>query len=364
MPALNPLLDLPLPAWAAQSWLRLAAALALAWLLDLALGEPPNRWHPVAWLGQALAPLTRWLPTLAPAPGLVAGALAWWLVVAGVAALALLLQAALLAAPAWCGVPLLALLLKPAFAWRMLRDEVAAVGLAFESSAAVAGASAGAQDADPAVPAALQPGQAGAPSAGLAAARAQVARLCSRDVSALDADAVHETAIETLAENLNDSLVAPLFWAVLLGLPGAWAWRAVNTLDAMWGYRGRWWWAGKWAAHADDLLAWLPARLTALLLVPPHWRLLRREAGRTPSPNGGWPMAAMALHLGVRLRKPGVYELNAAAPSPGPAQLQQALRRASQAAWAALLLALLALLMRAPWPSGTGVELARMVWRP
>jgi len=324
--------------WRGDAWARLAAALALAWLLDLAFGEPPDRWHPVAWLGQALAPATRWLPTLAPLPGFIAGALGWWLVVGGMALLALVLQAALLAAPPWWGVPLLALLLKPAFAWRMLHDEVAAVGRVFGA------ASADVAHADP-------------QHAGLAAARAQVARLCSRDVATLDADAVHETAIETLAENLNDSLVAPLFWAVLLGLPGAWAWRATNTLDAMWGYRGRWQWAGKWAARADDALAWLPARLTALLLMwtPPclpwqAWRALPREARRTPSPNGGWAMAAMALQLGVRLRKPGVYVLNAPAPSPGPAQLQQALRRAAHAAWAALLLALAALAWRALRP--------------
>jgi adenosylcobinamide-phosphate synthase len=310
------------PGWPADALVRLAAALALAWWLDARFGEPPNRWHPVAWLGRLLAPLGRWLPTLAPAPGVVAGALAWCVVVGSVAALAAALQAMLLAAPAWLGVPLLALLLKPAFAWRMLHDEVAAVGTAFDSA----------------------PG-----AAGLAAARAQVGRLCSRDVASLDAETVRETAIETLAENLNDSLVAPLWWWLLAGLPGAWAWRAVNTLDAMWGYRGRWQWAGKWAAWADDVLAWLPARLSALLLAPPSWRALWQQAGLTPSPNGGWPMAAMALHLGVRLHKPGVYVLNAGAPPPQPPQLRQALRRGQQAAWAAVLLASLALLVLAAW---------------
>jgi len=308
--------------WPAEAVLRLAAALAIAWALDGLFGEPPNRWHPVAWLGQALAPLGRWLPTLAPAAAFTAGALAWWAVVGVVAALALLLQAALLAAPAWWGVPLLALLLKPAFAWRMLHDEVAAVGEALDSA----------------------PG-----AAGLAAGRLQVARLCSRDVARLDAEGVRETAIETLAENLNDALVAPVFWCVLAGLPGAWAWRAVNTLDASWGYRGRWLWAGKWAARADDVLAWLPARLSALLLAPPSWRVLVQQARLTPSPNGGWPMAAMALHLGVRLHKPGVYVLNAAAPPPQAAQLQQALRRGGQAAWAAVGLAGALLLALAMW---------------
>ncbi len=83
---------------------------------------------------------------------------------------------------------------------------------------------------------------------------------------------MRESAIESLAENLNDSVVAPIFWFVLFGLPGAALYRFANTADAMWGYRGlrhgvNWEWAGKWAARADDVLSWLPARLTALLLV-------------------------------------------------------------------------------------------------
>ena len=211
-------------------------------------------------------------------------------------------------------MPLLALALKPSFAWRMLHDEVRAVDTALGHS--------------------------------LQAARSRLAMLCSRDVAQLDAEQVRETAIETLAENLNDSLVAPLFWFMLAGLPGAWAWRASNTLDAMWGCRGRWEWAGKWAARADDVLAWAPARITALLLWRPSidWRCLRREAQRTPSPNGGWPMAAMALRLGVRLGKPGVYDLNAEAPPPDAMALKRALHAAGQAARAATGLTMLALM--------------------
>jgi adenosylcobinamide-phosphate synthase len=286
-----------------------ALALLLAALVDRAFGEPRNAWHPVAWFGRACAPLGPVLLRLRPAAALGAGALAWALAVGAVAALAWALQRWLLAQPVWLAVPLLALALKPSFAWRMLCDEVQAVDAALAQ--------------------------------GLPAGRAQLARLCSRDVSALDETAVRETAIETLAENLNDSLVAPLFWFVVAGLPGAWAFRAANTLDAMWGYRGPWEWAGKCAARADDLLAWLPARLTAALLwrpgVPPG--RLAREARRTPSPNGGWPMAAMALGLGVRLRKPGVYALNADAPSPGAAQHAQAMLLAERAARIALGLA-------------------------
>lgn len=293
----------------------LAGAIVLATWLDRRFGEPANRWHPVAWLGRALALIGARLPSLAAGPAFVGGALAWTLVVVVVALLAWAFQAFALAQPAWLALPLLALALKPAFAWRMLDDEVAAVDAALADSAA---------DAD----------------AALAAGRARLARLCSRDVTTLDAVGVRETAIETLAENLNDSLVAALFWALVFGLPGAWVWRAVNTMDAMWGYRGRWEWAGKWAARADDLLGWLPARLTAALLWRPglRWSRIAAEARLTPSPNGGWPMATMALGLGVALSKPGVYVLNCdGRPADGEA-LAEARRVAGRAAVASVAL--------------------------
>ncbi len=290
--------------------LGLAAALALAAVLDWRFGEPRNAWHPVAWLGSAAGALGRRLPAAPAGRAISAGALAWALVVGGTVALAAGLQWALWQLPPWAAVPLLALALKPTFAWRMLHDEVAAVEAAFDQ--------------------------------GLPAAQARLARLCSRDVQALDAQGVRETAIETLAENLNDSLVAPLLWWAVAGLPGAWAWRAVNTLDAMWGYRSpRWQWAGRCAARADDALGWLPARLSAALLwlaggargLAPS--ALWREAARTPSPNSGWPMGAMALCLGVRLGKPGVYTLHAAGRAPQAADTRQALALSRRAAlWA------------------------------
>jgi adenosylcobinamide-phosphate synthase len=267
-----------------------AVALALAWALDRRFGEPPNAWHPVAWFGR-------------PAWALLGGVLAWGGLVLGAAALAWALQAWLVGQPGVLAAPLLAMLLKPLFAARMLTDEVAAVEAALQ------------QD--------------------LAAGRARLAWLVSRDVSRLDAAEVRESAIETLAENLNDSVVAPLVAFALFGLPGAVLYRAANTLDAMWGYRGDWEWAGKWAARADDVLSWPTARLTAALLRPAWrpaaWARLRREARVTPSPNGGWPMGAMALRLGVRLRKPGVYALHAAARPPLALDVQRAIALAQTA---------------------------------
>ncbi|MEW5880173.1 MAG: adenosylcobinamide-phosphate synthase CbiB [Pseudomonadota bacterium] len=294
-----------------------AAAVLLAALLDRALPEPADRWHPVAWLGRAGATLGRFaLAARTPRAQLARGVLAWALLALPVTAVAFWLERALGALPAAAQAPVLALALKPTFAWRLLREEVAAVEAAL------------AQSVD--------------------AARAQVARICSRDVAALDEAGVRETALESLAENFNDSLVAPLLWYAAAGLAGAVLYRVANTLDAMWGYRGRWEWAGKCAARADDVLSWLPARLSALLLAPPRrWRQLRAQAARTPSPNGGWPMAALALRLGVRLRKPGVYALNDAARAPAGADTARALAFTGRAAMAAFALAAAAAAARA-----------------
>ena len=289
-----------------------AAALVVAWVLDACFGETPNAVHPVAWLGRLLGPVGRRLCGWQPAAALVGGTLVWLVMAAGLVRACTWLQAELATWPWWLGALALGCVLKPCFAWRMLRDEVAAVELALGQS--------------------------------LQAGRERVARLASRDVSRLQACEVRETAIETLAENLNDSVLAPLLWFVLGGLPAAALYRFANTADAMWGYRGRYEWAGKFAARADDVLSWIPARLSALLICPSPrcWAGMRGQAALTPSPNGGWPMGAMALRLGVRLRKPGVYALNARAASPGPQHSAQALRIATRAAWLAMLAALLA----------------------
>ena len=313
------------------AWPAAIAALLLALGWDWWHGEPPAAVHPVVWMGKALHRLgQRIAPRCEAREGLPnpwrtfwLGAAAWWLLALLVVGTAAVLQAALVSMPRllpgtdgvtallWQSAGL-ALLLKPMMAWRMLHDEVLAVQISLQQS--------------------------------LTAGRTQLARLVSRDVHALDEPQVCEAAMETLAENLNDSVVAPLFWFVLLGLPGAALYRMANTADAMWGYTGErggrdWLWAGKWAARTDDVLSWVPARLTAVLLlaaharISTHWRSLRTEARHTPSPNGGWPMAAMALLLGLRLAKPVVYTLNATGKLPAPADIARACQAGQRAVW-------------------------------
>ena len=191
----------------------------------------------------------------------------------------------------------------------------------------------------------------------LPGARAGLRSLCSRDPSRLDGAALAAGAVESVAENSSDSVVAPLFFAVLFGVPGAIAYRAVNTLDAMIGYHGRFEWLGKASARLDDLLNLIPARLTAgLLLVAgalcghdagAGWRVLRRDGWRTESPNAGRPMAAMAGLLGVELAKPGHYRLGDARRPVDAAAIVAAWRVASLAMGLAFALAALALWLRA-----------------
>lgn len=291
----------------------LAGAMLVALLVDYCFGEPPVRWHPVVWMGNYLgwagrlfAPAIGVVPSKVTAP-FTAGALAWCVGAAGVFILAALLSMWVAQANWVFQVLLLGLLFKPMLAWRVLRDEVHAVEEALQRS--------------------------------LPEGRQQVARLVSRDVNGLSEAQVRQAAISTLAENLNDSVVAPLFWFAVLGLPGAAVYRFANTADAMWGYLGEragrdWTWAGKWAARADDVLSWLPARITAVLIC-----LLFKGRGlfqlpgiaqQTPSPNGGWPMGALALGMNICLEKKGVYCLNRQGEAPRSGHIEAALHACAQ----------------------------------
>lgn len=150
----------------------------------------------------------------------------------------------------------------------------------------------------------------------LAEARAHLAGLVSRDTADMDESDVRRALGETLSENFNDGFVAPFFWLSLLGPAGLWAYKAVSTMDSMWGYRTeRFRDLGFGAARADDVLAWLPARLSALFLWlaglvlgrPAPWPLIVRDARTMDSPNAGWPMSAAAHIVGVGMGGPTRY---------------------------------------------------------
>lgn len=143
--------------------------------------------------------------------------------------------------------------------------------------------------------------------------RRQVARIVGRDTASLSAQEIRTAALETLAENQSDGVTAPLFWLALGGVPGMLAYKMVNTLDSMIGYRTeRYRDFGRVAARLDDVANYLPARLTALLMVlsagrPSLWRFVRRYGPCHASPNSGWPEAALAGILNCRFGGPHYY---------------------------------------------------------
>lgn len=261
------------------------SALAAGLLLDLIYGEPPNSVHPVVWMGR----IGSWLARLAPreqALGqLLCGAGIAVIVPTGFALASAYLLSTQAAGPVFEFL-ITAMLLKCTFALR-----------------ALGGAAARVRDA-------LDAGQ-------LGDARHHLRSLCSRDASTLEEPLLVAGTVESLAENASDSFVAPLFYYAVLGLAGAVFYRAVNTLDAMIGYRGEYEYLGKATARLDDALNFIPARLTALVLLAAGWlfgedarggwRVLRRDGWKTESPNAGRPMAVMAGLLRVRLEKQGHY---------------------------------------------------------
>ncbi len=291
--------------------------LLAALLLDLLYGEYPHAVHPVVWIGKTISALLRLAPAKGPVRQLVFGTL---LAVLITALCVLVCQLVPMPRRGALGLTYFFLgpyLLKASFALRELR--AAAFRVLFQ----------------------LEKGD-------LTSAREALRSLCSRDPSELSAEELAAATLESLAENVSDSFVAPLFYFALHGIPWAMGYRAINTLDAMVGYHGRFEWLGKVPAWLDDLANWIPARLTALLLLLAAcvlggdarrgWRVMWRDAGKTPSPNGGWPMAAMAGLLGVRLEKKDVYVLGDAREPLTPEKVRQAWRIVAGAAGLAVVL--------------------------
>jgi adenosylcobinamide-phosphate synthase len=296
-----------------------AGVLVLALALEIAIGDPVSRWHPVALFGRALSLAIRFASAHSPRGELVYGALLVALAVSSIfigTALALHLLGTVVAPLA---VVAGAALLKTSFSFRQLEAEAARAADLIERE-------------------------------GVLAAHGPLTALVSRDVNGLSPGLAASAAIESVAENLSDSFVAPLFYYVVLGVPGALAYRAINTLDAMIGYHGRYEHFGRVAARLDDVANLIPARLTAALLVvasglagaDPRSALAIgfRDHRRTESPNAGWPMAVMAGALHVQLEKTGHYRLGETADNPTPSSIRRALPVARWAAGVAVALAL------------------------
>jgi len=281
---------------------RKPLVILLALLLDWSMGDPPNQLHPVAWMGKAIAWGEKCCQLRQPWAQFGQGALLALVEGAGVILLVSWLKKMLAALPAPISIISEALLLKMTFSGRGLHRAAGDVERA------------------------LQQGD-------IAAARHWLSwHLVSRDVSQLGEDEIAAATIESLAENASDGLVAPWFWYMLAGLPAAYFYRFANTADAMLGYRdARREWLGKFPARLDDALNLIPARLTALLIIAASWftrgdgarawRVWRRDARLTASPNAGHPMSAMAGALGVRLEKRENYTLGAEFPPPGQTHL-------------------------------------------
>ncbi|WP_413874677.1 adenosylcobinamide-phosphate synthase CbiB [Albidovulum sp.] len=282
--------------------------------LDSLLGWPNPVFrvigHPVSWLGRLVGALDRWINLDGADDGArrIAGVVAAAVVIGAAAEIAWVLT--WLVPGAWPGVVLTGVLAWPFVAVRSLRDHVQAVALPLA-------------DGD------------------LAAARRAVSMIVGRDPEQLGREGVARAALESLAENTSDAVVAPIFWGVIFGLPGIAAYKAINTLDSMIGHRTPRHHAFGWAsARIDDLANLIPARLTGLLFALVSTRpraalaTMWRDARRHRSPNAGWPEAALAGALEIRLSGPRVYHdhvadepwLNEGAADPQAADIARALR--------------------------------------
>lgn len=298
-------------------------ALPLALLLDGLLGDPPNRFHPTAWIGNFI----HWLMCFRPHGNRFTEFMF---------GIFILFMGITISISAGLAVSFLAFHLLPIFLISILPNTeygpritywagILLQALTLKLTISLRGLDRAARE----VQFALQTGN-------LSEARRLLSwHLVSRDTSQLDEARVSAAAIESVAENASDGIVAPLFFYAIGGLPAAFAYRFINTADSMLGYRDvEREWLGKFPARFDDLLNFIPARLTGLLIVlsapfcgaspMQAWNIMQRDSGTTASPNAGVPMSAMAGALGVELEKIDHYALGKGLRAPIPADLARA----------------------------------------
>lgn len=290
-----------------------AAIMLVAMAIDALIGWPARLYavvgHPVTWIGALIAKLDAWLNIEETDPGKrrLAGIATAVIVIAIAADLAWMISWFL--PEGWIGVLIGGVLAWPFIAIHSMHGHVRAVAQPLS-------------DGD------------------LDGARGAVAMIVGRDPAQLDEPGVARATIESLAENTSDGIVAPVFWGTIFGLPGIAAYKAINTLDSMLGHRSPRYATFGWAsARIDDVANLIPARLTGFLfaIVSPNRRAalgtMMRDARHHRSPNAGWPEAAMAGALDIRLSGPRVYAdgvaeepwVNGEAADPGPADIDRGL---------------------------------------
>ena len=313
----------------AGEWSLEAGVLMGALVLDLTVREPPKALHPVVWIGTLASWIERRaLPGEGPVTAFLTGLCLAVLAPLGFAGLAWLAAAGLLELGP---LPYLA---GGAF---LLKTTIAVKGLAKAATSTRQ---------------AMEAGK-------IKAARLRLKSLVSRDARTLTTPQVSMAAIESVAENTTDSCIGPWLAFAIFGLPGAFAYRALNTLDSMIGYRGRHEYLGKASARLDDLANLIPSRLSALLMLGAGLllrlpagracRMVRRDRRLTESPNAGWTISAMSGVLGVALEKPGHYRIGDGLVDPVPADIGASLRVLYASAGIALPVMTGLLALRALW---------------
>jgi adenosylcobinamide-phosphate synthase len=272
--------------------------LALAIIMDILIGEPPVTIHPVVWIGK----LIKYLKNLSFGNKRIFG-IFMVIITAGIS---LLLGSGVVIASSYISETLFLLLaayfLKSTFSFRMLLTSARQIKSQLESGS-------------------------------LNNAKKDLKALVSRDTSKLDKSHLTSAVIESLSENFVDGIVSPLFFYLIFGLPGALVYKAVNTLDSMIGYRNKEFIELGWgSAKLDDILNWIPARLSLIFIFVASLFLgspinavktCIRDHDLTASPNSGWPMAATAGSLGIKLEKKGHYILGGEFSEPSPADIEK-----------------------------------------
>jgi adenosylcobinamide-phosphate synthase len=262
--------------------------LFIALAIDLIFGEPDNIWHPVAWLGKLISLETKWMQRRNKKIQIFLGTIIVLLTTAVITAAIYFIILYLRTFNLWIYVIFTGLLFKSTFSFQGLRRAIVEVKNLLSGNEIIR-------------------------------ARQSLKALVSRNTDDLDNKQIISATVESAAESICDSFSAPIFYFLFFGVPGAVAYRIINTFDSMIGYYGEWEYTGKFAARLDDVVNFIPARITALIIVlsalftrknmQGAWKIMLRDHFNTKSPNAGWTMSAMAGALGVQLEKTGHYKL-------------------------------------------------------